>query len=105
MPAPDVAALLTALERSDPDAAEAARVAVEWLTGGEALETVAQLDVCEFLWYTLPVKISGGEAEHARIARALGRLLRLGAEGDKERQAEEAGRTLNAVAELFPTRS
>ena len=75
MPAPDVAALLTALERSDPDAAEAARVAVEWLTGGEALETVAQLDVCEFLWYTLPVKISGGEAEHARIARALGRLL------------------------------
>ncbi len=78
MPAPDVAALLTALERSDPDTADAARVAVEWLTGGEALETVAQLDVCEFLWYTLPVKISGGEAEHTRIARALGRLLRLG---------------------------
>jgi hypothetical protein len=78
MPAPDVAALLSELERSDPDVADAARLAVEWLTGGEALETIAQLDVCEFLWYTLPVKVSGGDDEHAGIARALGRLLRLG---------------------------
>ncbi|WP_433416608.1 hypothetical protein ACQP1V_40570 [Microtetraspora malaysiensis] len=75
MPAPDVAALLAELERSEPEAAEPARVAVEWLTGGEALETISQLDVCEFLWYTLPVKITG---DRPVIARALGRLLRLG---------------------------
>ncbi|GAA3838521.1 hypothetical protein GCM10022226_70990 [Sphaerisporangium flaviroseum] len=75
MPAPDVAALLTELERSDPDVADDARIAVEWLTGGEPLETITQLDVCEFLWYTLPLKVTG---DHGDIARALGRLLRLG---------------------------
>lgn len=75
MPAPDVAALLAELERLEPDVTEPARVAVEWLTGGEALETISQLDVCEFLWYTLPIKVTG---DHPTIARALGRLLRLG---------------------------
>ncbi|MEU9891626.1 hypothetical protein [Sphaerisporangium sp. NPDC051011] len=75
MPAPDVAALLSELERSDPDIADDARVAVEWLTGGEPLETITQLNVCEFLWYTLPLELSG---DRAAIARALGRLLRLG---------------------------
>ncbi|MBP2705382.1 hypothetical protein JOL79_16325 [Microbispora sp. RL4-1S] len=75
MPAPDVAALLAELERSEPDVAESARLAVEWLAGGEALETISQLDVCEFLWHTLPVKVRGDR--HA-IARALGELLRLG---------------------------
>ncbi|MGI5154434.1 hypothetical protein [Microbispora sp. CA-102843] len=74
MPAPDVAALLAQLERSEPDIAESARVAVEWLAGGEALETISQFDVCEFLWYTLPIKVPG---DQATIARALGRLLRL----------------------------
>ncbi|ETK30948.1 hypothetical protein [Microbispora sp. ATCC PTA-5024] len=75
MPAPDVAALLAQLERSEPDIAEPARVAVEWLAGGEALETISQLDVCEFLWYTLPIKVPG---DQTTIARALGELLRLG---------------------------
>ncbi|GGO08116.1 hypothetical protein GCM10010116_16370 [Microbispora rosea subsp. aerata] len=74
MPAPDVAALLAQLERSEPDIAEHARVAVEWLAGGEALETISQFDVCEFLWYTLPIKVPG---DRATIARALGELLRL----------------------------
>ncbi|GAA1290140.1 hypothetical protein Psi02_16010 [Planotetraspora silvatica] len=78
MPAPDVAALLAELERAEPDTADAARVAVEWLTGGEALETISQLDVCEFLWYTLPIKVSG---DRPTIARALGELLRLGGMG------------------------
>ncbi|MDF5757696.1 hypothetical protein [Spongiactinospora sp. TRM90649] len=78
MPAPDVAALLNELERSAPDVVEDARTAVEWLTGGEPLESVTQLDVCEFLWYTLPLKVSGDEREHAAIADALGRLLDLG---------------------------
>ncbi|MFC7385066.1 hypothetical protein [Sphaerisporangium rhizosphaerae] len=82
MPAPDVAALLTELERSDPEVADDARVAVEWLTGGEPLETITQLDVCEFLWYTLPLKVTG---EHGDLALALGRLLRL---GGMERYAE-----------------
>ncbi|SDI86055.1 hypothetical protein [Nonomuraea jiangxiensis] len=80
MSAPDVTALLAELERSHPDQVEEARTAVEWLTGGEALETVTQLDVCEFLWYTLPIKVGplkpGGD--HERLARALGRLLQLG---------------------------
>ncbi|WP_248964775.1 hypothetical protein [Sphaerisporangium perillae] len=75
MPAPDVAALLTELERSDPEVADDARIAVEWLTGGEPLETITQLDVCEFLWYTLPLKVTG---DHGDLALALGRLLRLG---------------------------
>jgi hypothetical protein len=75
MPAPDVAALLAELERIEPEVADAARAAVEWLTGGEALETISQLDVCEFLWYTLPIKVTG---DRPMIARALGRLLRLG---------------------------
>ncbi|MFI7704571.1 hypothetical protein [Nonomuraea sp. NPDC049480] len=75
MSAPDVTALLAELERSHPDLAEDARTAVEWLTGGEALETVTQLDVCEFLWYTLPLKVGG---DHERLARSLGRLLQLG---------------------------
>ncbi|MFI9560805.1 hypothetical protein [Nonomuraea endophytica] len=75
MSAPDVTALLTELERSEPDLAEDARTAVEWLTGGEPLETVTQLDVCEFLWYTLPLKVGG---DHERLARSLGRLLALG---------------------------
>src|SRR5690606_21924236 len=78
MPAPDVAALLSELERSDPDAADDAKTAVEWLTGGEPLETLTQLDVCEFLWYTLPLKVSGDERTRADIARALGKLLLLG---------------------------
>jgi hypothetical protein len=78
MPAPDVAALLAELERAAPDIAEPARVAVEWLTGGEALETISKLDVCEFLWYTLPIKVSG---DRPTIARALGELLRLGGMG------------------------
>jgi len=75
MSAPDVAALLAELERSQPDLADDARTAVEWLTGGEPLETVTQLDVCEFLWYTLPLKVGG---DHERLAQALGSLLRLG---------------------------
>ncbi|PZG43284.1 hypothetical protein C1I98_18595 [Spongiactinospora gelatinilytica] len=78
MPAPDVAALLTELERSAPDVVDDARTAVEWLTGGEPLESVTQLDVCEFLWYALPLKVSGDEREHTAIAAALGRLLALG---------------------------
>ncbi|MFB9894981.1 hypothetical protein [Planobispora takensis] len=72
MPAPDVAALLTEMERSEPDYAEHARSAIEWLTGGEPLETITELNVCEFLWYTLPTKVSG---DRTAIARALGRLL------------------------------
>lgn len=75
MSAPDVTALLAELERSEPDLAEEARTAVEWLTGGEPLETVTQLDVCEFLWYTLPLKVGG---DHERLAHSLGRLLHLG---------------------------
>lgn len=75
MPAPDVAALLVELERSEPEVADEARTAVEWLTGGEPLETVTQLDVCEFLWYTLPIKVDGS---WERVATALGRLLSLG---------------------------
>ncbi|WP_327089293.1 hypothetical protein OIE66_01330 [Nonomuraea sp. NBC_01738] len=75
MSAPDVTALLAELERSEPDLAEDARTAVEWLTGGEPLETVTQLDVCEFLWYTLPLKVGG---DHERLARSLGRLLLIG---------------------------
>ncbi|MEU7858808.1 hypothetical protein [Nonomuraea sp. NPDC049141] len=75
MSAPDVTALLAELERSEPDLAEEARTAVEWLTGGEPLETVTQLDVCEFLWYTLPLKVGG---DHVRLAHSLGRLLQLG---------------------------
>lgn len=75
MPAPDVAALLVELERSAPDLVDEARTAAEWLTGGEPLETVTQLDVCEFLWYTLPIKVDG---EHVRLARSLARLLLLG---------------------------
>ncbi|GLW12720.1 hypothetical protein Misp01_78480 [Microtetraspora sp. NBRC 13810] len=78
MPAPDVAALLAELERSEPDYVEDARTAVEWLTGGEPLETVTQLDVCEFLWYTLPIKVSGDERAHKAVAAALSRLLTLG---------------------------
>ncbi|MFI6817284.1 hypothetical protein ACIBG7_33140 [Nonomuraea sp. NPDC050328] len=79
MPAPDVAALLM---RMDPAMADEARTAVEWLTGGEPLESVTQLDVCEFLWFTLPLKVDG---DRARLARALGRLLEL---GGMERYAE-----------------
>ncbi|MGN9786793.1 hypothetical protein ACTMTF_35590 [Nonomuraea sp. ZG12] len=75
MSAPDVTALLAELERSAPDLADDARTAVEWLTGGEPLETVTQLDVCEFLWYTLPLKVGG---DHERLAHSLGRLLKLG---------------------------
>ncbi|WP_155341047.1 hypothetical protein [Acrocarpospora corrugata] len=75
MPAPDVAALLAELERAEPDVADSARIAVEWLTGGEALETISQLDVCEFLWYALPIKVTG---DHLAIAHALGRLFELG---------------------------
>ncbi|WP_440106700.1 hypothetical protein [Streptosporangium sp. H16] len=75
MPAPDVAALLSELERSEPASAEHARSAIDWLTGGEPLETITELNVCEFLWYTLPSKVTG---DRPAIARALGRLLRLG---------------------------
>ncbi len=75
MPAPDVAALLSELERSEPDYAEHARSAIDWLTGGEPLETITELNVCEFLWYTLPTKVGG---DRVAIARALGSLLRLG---------------------------
>lgn len=75
MPAPDVAALLAELERTEPELARAARLAIDWLAGGRALETISQLDLCEFLWYTLPLKISG---DRFSIARALGELLRLG---------------------------
>ncbi|MEU7899098.1 hypothetical protein AB0B45_40370 [Nonomuraea sp. NPDC049152] len=75
MPAPDVAALLVELERSEPEVADEARTAVEWLTGGEPLETVTQLDVCEFLWFTLPTKVDG---DRESTATSLGRLLRLG---------------------------
>ncbi|GAA0852566.1 hypothetical protein ACFQVD_37555 [Streptosporangium amethystogenes subsp. fukuiense] len=75
MPAPDVAALLSELERSEPASAEHARSAIDWLTGGEPLETITELNVCEFLWYTLPAKVTG---DRTVIAHALGRLLRLG---------------------------
>ncbi|MDP9864960.1 MULTISPECIES: hypothetical protein [Streptosporangium] len=75
MPAPDVAALLSELERSEPDYAEHARSAIDWLTGGEPLETITELNVCEFLWYTLPTKLGG---DRPAVARALGSLLRLG---------------------------
>ncbi|MEU4508128.1 hypothetical protein AB0G05_01410 [Nonomuraea wenchangensis] len=80
MSAPDVTALLAELERSEPEIAEEARTAVEWLTGGEPLESVTQLDVCEFLWYTLPLKVGPlrADGDHERLARSLGRLLHLG---------------------------
>ncbi|GIH77187.1 hypothetical protein Plo01_36160 [Planobispora longispora] len=70
-----MAALLIEMERSEPDYAEHARSAIEWLTGGEPLETITELNVCEFLWYTLPTKVGG---DRPAVARALGRLLRRG---------------------------
>ncbi|GHE49279.1 hypothetical protein GCM10017673_58500 [Streptosporangium violaceochromogenes] len=70
-----MAALLSELERSEPESADDARSAIDWLTGGEPLETITELNVCEFLWYTLPAKVGG---DRAAIARALGSLLRLG---------------------------
>ncbi|GII81865.1 hypothetical protein Sru01_68470 [Sphaerisporangium rufum] len=95
MPAPDVAALLSELERTDPDVADDARVAVEWLTGSEPLEMLTQLDVCEFLWCTLPLKVTG---DRDGIAAALGRLLRL---GGMDRYAELC--TSATTAELLRT--
>lgn len=59
MPAPDVAALLAELERSEPGHAGHARDAIDRLTGGEPLETLTELTVCEFLWYTLPTQVAG----------------------------------------------
>ncbi|WP_283135381.1 hypothetical protein [Rhizohabitans arisaemae] len=78
MPAPDVAALLAELETTDPDAVDDARDAVDWLTGGEGLETITQLSICEFLWYALPLKWAGSVEERISAAWALSRLLTLG---------------------------
>ncbi|MFB9964773.1 hypothetical protein [Sinosporangium siamense] len=75
MPAPDVAALLLELERFEPDVVDDATTAVEWLTGGDPLESITQLDVCEFLWFTLPLKVGG---DQVAVARALGLLFTLG---------------------------
>ncbi|MFF0306848.1 hypothetical protein ACFYSC_05440 [Streptosporangium sp. NPDC004379] len=75
VPAPDVAALLTELERSEPRHAGRARDAIDRLTGGEPLEALTELTVCEFLWYTLPTQVAG---DREAVASALGRLLALG---------------------------
>src|SRR5690606_5270125 len=75
MSAPDVAAPLAVLERPPPDFGDEARPAVEGPTGAEPPETVAQLEVCESRWYTLPHKV-GGDRE--RRAGPLGRPRKLG---------------------------
>ncbi|MGW0058441.1 hypothetical protein ACWDTT_00750 [Streptosporangium sandarakinum] len=120
VPAPDVAALLAELERSEPGHAGHARDAIDRLTGGEPLETLTELTVCEFLWYTLPTQVAG---DREAVATALGRLLELGGLGryaalcsspltarilrTYERSGEEAGtaacrRALDATGLLPP---
>ena len=48
---------LAELAAEDAGAAELARAAVGWLTGGEAtLDEVLLRDLVEFLYYQLPVK-------------------------------------------------
>lgn len=77
MPAHDVSTLLAELKRTDERAAEDARAAVDWLTGGDGLETITQLRVCEFLWYSLPLKWVCTAEERFAVAQALSRLLEM----------------------------
>jgi hypothetical protein len=66
---------LNALAREDPEAADEAKAALGWLTGGEGLETVSQLKLQEFVWYALPVKWPMTTGELIAVTRALGRLF------------------------------
>lgn len=76
-----VARALDALAADDPDAAEYARSALDWITGGEGLDPLDQHRLQQFLWYALPRKWLTGADVHREVADALGALLdRLGYE-------------------------
>lgn len=68
-------AALSGLERTDRDAAQAARSAYESLTGGQGSDVITGHGVADFLWYQLPTKWACDLAEKLFIARALGELF------------------------------
>ncbi len=73
----NIDAALTALRREDPRLASDAEGALEYLTAGEGIEHLAQIELQEFLWYRLPQKFLTEPAHKRHVARALGRLLEL----------------------------
>ena len=66
---------LSGLERTDRDAAQAARAAYESLTGGQGPHVITGHGVADFLWYQLPTKWACDLTEKLFIARALGELF------------------------------
>lgn len=75
---------LADLARADASAAEDARHAIVWMTGGEdsGIERISLHILQEFLWYQLPRKWLCSTEEHVRVADALARLFdRLGRQG------------------------
>jgi hypothetical protein len=65
------------LRAGDPDAAGAARAALESLTWGEGLETITLQSLQHFLWYQLSRKWITDLEEKQFLAASLGRLLDL----------------------------
>jgi hypothetical protein len=72
-----IARALATLAADDPDAAQHAEAALDWLTAGEGLAGLSQLFLQDFLFYRLPTRWMVGVAEHLEVADALGRLLAL----------------------------
>ena len=66
-----------ALRKFDERDAEHARAAIEWLTGGDSLDTITLYNLAHFLWYSLPVKWLTDLDEKVRVATALGEVFRL----------------------------
>lgn len=75
---------LADLARADAPAAEDARHAIDWMTGGEdsGVERISLHILQDFLWYQLPRKWLCSPEEHLQVADALARLFdRLGKPG------------------------
>src|SRR4051794_9256977 len=68
---------LRKLEAEDPEAAQDAKGALDWLTGDQGVSVLTQERLQQFLWYALPMKWMTNTDHHRRVVDALARAFDL----------------------------
>jgi hypothetical protein len=74
---PGIQEVLGKLAAEDPAVAQAAGVALSWVTAGGGTARITQERVQRFLWYDLPLKVGADTPTRQALANALGQALDL----------------------------
>lgn len=72
-----IAEAIEKLAAENPEAAQDAAAALDWLTAGEGVSVLTQERLQHFLWYGLPMKWLTDTDHHRRVVDALARACDL----------------------------